>query len=87
MGDLETDRHTQRISSHGVRSHQFSTGSFCHLSAGMVSAALKGFDLSGVSVYSAILILPTPHAQIILTATENRKGAAELWEYLLAVAL
>lgn len=49
-GDQQTSRDTERISSAGVPVHQINTMSGCHLSAAMISKAVKEFDLKNLDV-------------------------------------
>ncbi|HTT20011.1 MAG TPA: hydrogenase nickel incorporation protein HypB [Candidatus Sulfotelmatobacter sp.] len=49
-GDLQTDLDAQRIRDLGVRSHQITTGTVCHLDARMVARALVEFSLRGVEL-------------------------------------
>ncbi len=49
-GDLETENDAQRLRNKGVRAHQISTGSACHLDAHMVHDALHEFSLEGVDI-------------------------------------
>jgi len=44
-GDLQTDLDAQRIQALGVRSHQITTGTICHLDARMVERALSVFPV------------------------------------------
>lgn len=44
-GDLQTDLDAQRIQTLGVRSHQITTGTVCHLDARMVARALTVFPV------------------------------------------
>ena len=44
-GDLQTDLDAQRIQALGVRSHQITTGTVCHLDARMVARALAVFPV------------------------------------------
>jgi hydrogenase nickel incorporation protein HypB len=44
-GDLQTDLDAQRIQTLGVRSHQITTGTVCHLDARMVARALAVFPV------------------------------------------
>ncbi|SFS18180.1 Hydrogenase nickel incorporation protein HypB [Granulicella pectinivorans] len=44
-GDLQTDLDAQRIQALGVRSHQITTGTVCHLDARMVARALDAFSI------------------------------------------
>ncbi|WP_184221926.1 hydrogenase nickel incorporation protein HypB [Granulicella aggregans] len=44
-GDLQTDLDAQRIQALGVRSHQITTGTVCHLDARMVARALTVFPV------------------------------------------
>ncbi len=45
-GDLQTDLDAQRIQALGVRSHQITTGTVCHLDARMVARALNVFPVA-----------------------------------------
>lgn len=47
-GDLETNRDADRLKAIGVRAHQITTGSACHLEAHMVKKALDSFALEGL---------------------------------------
>ena len=49
-GDLQTDLDAQRIRALGVRSHQITTGTVCHLDARMIARALKEFPTSDIDV-------------------------------------
>lgn len=49
-GDLQTDLDAQRIRALGVRSHQITTGTICHLDARMVARALVEFPVQGVEL-------------------------------------
>ena len=49
-GDLQTDLDAQRIRALGVRSHQITTGTVCHLDARMVARALVEFPVQGVEL-------------------------------------
>ncbi len=44
-GDLQTDLDAQRIAALGVRAHQITTGTVCHLDARMIARALDAFPL------------------------------------------
>jgi len=44
-GDLQTDLDTRRIRALGIRSHQITTGTVCHLDARMVARALTEFSV------------------------------------------
>jgi hydrogenase nickel incorporation protein HypB len=44
-GDLQTDLDAQRIRALGIRSHQITTGTVCHLDARMIARALTDFPL------------------------------------------
>jgi hydrogenase nickel incorporation protein HypB len=44
-GDLQTDLDAERIRSLGVRSHQITTGTVCHLDSRMVARALSVFPI------------------------------------------
>ena len=47
VGDLATDRDAQRLGRSGAPVAQITTGSACHLDAGMVARAVDKLDLSG----------------------------------------
>ncbi|HEY7368459.1 MAG TPA: hydrogenase nickel incorporation protein HypB [Thermoanaerobaculia bacterium] len=47
-GDLETDRDAQRLAAAGIPSLPITTGSACHLDAGMVHRALHDLPLEGI---------------------------------------
>jgi len=47
VGDLATDRDAQRLGRSGAPVAQITTGSACHLDAGMVARAVDGLDLRG----------------------------------------
>jgi hydrogenase nickel incorporation protein HypB len=47
VGDLATDRDAQRLGRSGAPVAQITTGSACHLDAGMVARAVEKLDLSG----------------------------------------
>lgn len=49
-GDLQTDLDSQRIRALGVRSHQITTGTVCHLDARMVAHALADFPVQGLDL-------------------------------------
>ncbi len=49
-GDLATDNDTQRLRARGIAAQQITTGSACHLDAGMVSAALDEIDLNRIEL-------------------------------------
>jgi hydrogenase nickel incorporation protein HypB len=49
-GDLQTDLDSQRIRALGVRSHQITTGTVCHLDARMVARALAEFPAQGLDL-------------------------------------
>lgn len=49
-GDLETENDAERIRRKGVRAHQITTGSACHLDAHMVHEALHEFTLEGLDI-------------------------------------
>jgi len=49
-GDLQTDLDAQRIRALGVRSHQITTGTVCHLDARMVARALSDFPVKGLDL-------------------------------------
>ena len=50
VGDLETDNDAQRIHRPGVPVAQITTGTACHLDAGMVARGVEGLDMEGVRV-------------------------------------
>lgn len=49
-GDLQTDLDAQRIRALGVRSHQITTGTVCHLDARMIARALAEFPVEGLDL-------------------------------------
>ena len=49
-GDLQTDLDAQRIRALGIRSHQITTGTVCHLDARMIARALIEFPTSDLDV-------------------------------------
>jgi hydrogenase nickel incorporation protein HypB len=49
-GDLQTDLDSQRIRALGIRSHQITTGTVCHLDARMVARALAEFPVEGLDL-------------------------------------
>jgi hydrogenase nickel incorporation protein HypB len=49
-GDLQTDLDAQRIRALGVRSHQITTGTVCHLDARMIARALSEFPVEGLDL-------------------------------------
>jgi hydrogenase nickel incorporation protein HypB len=49
-GDLQTDLDAERIRALGVRSHQITTGTVCHLDARMVARALAEFPVQGLEL-------------------------------------
>ena len=49
-GDLQTDLDAQRIEALGVRAHQITTGTVCHLDARMVSRALDVFPVNDLDL-------------------------------------
>jgi hydrogenase nickel incorporation protein HypB len=49
-GDLQTDLDSQRIRALGVRSHQITTGTVCHLDARMIARALADFPVQGLDL-------------------------------------
>jgi hydrogenase nickel incorporation protein HypB len=49
-GDLQTDLDAQRIRALGIRSHQITTGTVCHLDARMIARALTEFPTSDLDV-------------------------------------
>jgi len=49
-GDLETDNDARRIRARGVPAIQITTGSACHLDAGMVHEALHDLPLAGLDI-------------------------------------
>ncbi|MDT8448791.1 MAG: hydrogenase nickel incorporation protein HypB, partial [Wenzhouxiangellaceae bacterium] len=46
-GDLETENDAERLRAGGVRAHQITTGSACHLDAHLIHKALHEFPLTG----------------------------------------
>jgi hydrogenase nickel incorporation protein HypB len=50
VGDLATDNDARRLGRSGAPVRQISTGTVCHLEAGMVGAALEGWDLAALDV-------------------------------------
>jgi hydrogenase nickel incorporation protein HypB len=50
VGDLATDNDARRLARSGAPVAQITTGSACHLDAGMVSRAVDGLDLSGARI-------------------------------------
>ena len=49
-GDLQTDLDAQRIRALGIRSHQITTGTVCHLDARMIARALQEFPVRGLDL-------------------------------------
>jgi len=49
-GDLQTDLDAERIRALGVRSHQITTGTVCHLDARMIARALAEFPVQGLEL-------------------------------------
>jgi hydrogenase nickel incorporation protein HypB len=49
-GDLQTDLDSQRIRALGVRSHQITTGTVCHLDARMIARALAELSVEGLDL-------------------------------------
>ena len=49
-GDLQTDLDAQRIQALGVRAHQITTGTTCHLDARMVARALDAFPVNDLDL-------------------------------------
>jgi len=49
-GDLQTDLDAQRIQALGVRAHQITTGTVCHLDARMVARALDKFPVNDLDL-------------------------------------
>jgi hydrogenase nickel incorporation protein HypB len=49
-GDLQTDLDAQRIQALGVRAHQITTGTVCHLDARMVARALDAFPVDNLDL-------------------------------------
>src|ERR1700733_11364796 len=49
-GDLQTDLDAQRIRALGIRSHQITTGTVCHLDARMIARALTDFPLDDLDL-------------------------------------
>jgi hydrogenase nickel incorporation protein HypB len=45
VGDLATDNDARRLARSGARVQQITTGTVCHLDAGMIAAALERWDL------------------------------------------
>ena len=45
-GDLQTDLDSERIRALGIRSHQITTGTVCHLDSRMIARALEVFPLA-----------------------------------------
>jgi hydrogenase nickel incorporation protein HypB len=50
VGDLATDADARRFAAAGVPVVQITTGSLCHLEAGMVAEAMRGLDLAGLDL-------------------------------------
>jgi hydrogenase nickel incorporation protein HypB len=50
VGDLATDNDARRLGRFGAPVRQITTGSACHLDAGMVARAVESLDLAGVRV-------------------------------------
>jgi hydrogenase nickel incorporation protein HypB len=49
-GDLQTDLDAQRIEALGVRAHQITTGTVCHLDARMIERALEAFPVNDLDL-------------------------------------
>ena len=49
-GDLQTDLDAQRIQALGVRAHQITTGTVCHLDARMVARAIDKFPVNDLDL-------------------------------------
>jgi len=49
-GDLQTDLDAERIRALGVRSHQITTGTVCHLDARMIARAVAEFPVQGLEL-------------------------------------
>jgi hydrogenase nickel incorporation protein HypB len=49
-GDLQTDLDARRIRALGIRSHQITTGTVCHLDARMIARALTDFPLEDLDL-------------------------------------
>jgi hydrogenase nickel incorporation protein HypB len=49
-GDLQTDLDAERIQALGVRAHQITTGTVCHLDARMVARALEVFPVNDLDL-------------------------------------
>jgi hydrogenase nickel incorporation protein HypB len=49
-GDLQTDLDAQRIAALGVRAHQITTGTVCHLDARMIARALETFSVDDLDL-------------------------------------
>ncbi|MDT8408065.1 MAG: hydrogenase nickel incorporation protein HypB [Wenzhouxiangellaceae bacterium] len=56
-GDLETENDARRLRAHGVRAHQITTGSACHLDAHLIHHALHEFPLNDGSTQTDILFI------------------------------
>ena len=50
VGDLATDNDARRLRASGARAVQITTGTMCHLAAGMIARALTGLELDGVGL-------------------------------------
>jgi hydrogenase nickel incorporation protein HypB len=50
VGDLETDNDARRLRSAGARAVQITTGTLCHLEAGMIARALTALDPRSLDV-------------------------------------
>jgi hydrogenase nickel incorporation protein HypB len=50
VGDLETDNDARRLREAGARAVQITTGSLCHLEAGMVARALTALDPKSLDI-------------------------------------
>jgi hydrogenase nickel incorporation protein HypB len=50
VGDLETDNDARRLREAGARAVQITTGTLCHLEAGMIARALTSLDLRSMDL-------------------------------------
>jgi hydrogenase nickel incorporation protein HypB len=50
VGDLETDNDARRLREAGARAVQITTGTLCHLEAGMIARALTALDLKSLDL-------------------------------------
>jgi hydrogenase nickel incorporation protein HypB len=55
-GDLETENDAERLRRNGIRAHQITTGSACHLDAHLVHRALHDFPLDGDAATDILFI-------------------------------